>query len=60
MAKKYRKTGKQKTIVIRHFWPVHNENERGHYRSIFLEELQKSKLAGTCMGNMAFDPPLDF
>ena len=60
MAEKYRENGKQKTRVIRHLGPVHNENDMERYRSIFQQELQKSKLAGTGMGNMAFDPPLDF
>ena len=60
LAEKYRENGKQKTRLIRHLGPVHNENDMERYRSIFQQELQKSKLAGTGMGNMAFDPPLDF
>ena len=60
IAEKYRENGKQKTRVIRHIRPVHKENDRDRYRSICQQELQKSKLYETGMGNIAFDSPLDF
>lgn len=60
LAEKHRENGKQKTRIIKHLGPVHDEKDRDRYRSIFQQELQKSNLAGTGMGNMAFDPPLDF
>ena len=60
LAEKYREDGKQKTRIIRHLGPVHNQDDRDRYRSIFQQELQKSSISGTAMGNMAFDPPLDF
>ena len=60
LAEKHRENGKQKTRIIRHLVPVHDGNDRDRYRSIFQQELQKSNLAGTGMGNMAFDPTLDF
>ena len=60
IVEKYKENGKQKTRVIRHLGPVHKENDRDRYRSIFQQELQKSKLSETGMGNMAFDPPQDF
>ena len=60
LAEKYREDGKQKTRIIKHLGPVHNQDDRDRYRSIFQQELQKSSISGTSMGNMAFDPPLDF
>jgi hypothetical protein len=60
LVEKYREDGKQKTRIIKHLGPVHNQDDRDRYRSIFQQELQKSSISGTSMGNMAFDPPLDF
>jgi len=39
---------------------VRNDDDRERYISIFRQELNKSKLIGTDMENLVFDPPLDF
>lgn len=60
IAEKYRENGKQKTRVLRHLGPIHNQNDMERYKFIFQQELQKSNISVTAMGNMVFDPPLEF